>query len=99
MISAKIIETGHIVGVVGNNSYALNGIVSQIGGTLSGQLYRYIGGEADIYTGEYVVTPIPFNDQVLETKEKLMADDVTVLAIPYYETSNTSGITVYIGGE
>lgn len=53
----------------------------------------------DIYDGEYVVTPMPYEAQILETKAKTMTDDVTVLAIPYYETSNVSGITIYIGGE
>lgn len=56
-------------------------------------------GNIDIYDGEYIVTPKPYIEQTLETREKVMADDVTVLAIPYYETSNVSGITIYIGGE
>jgi len=51
------------------------------------------------YTGEYTITPAPFNSQTLETAGKRMSDDVTVLAIPYFETSNISGTTVYIGGE
>lgn len=56
-------------------------------------------GSSEIYDGEYTVTPKPFEEQTLETRSKLMANDVTVLAIPYYETSNISGITIYIGGE
>ena len=56
-------------------------------------------GNIDVYDGEYIVTPIPYDAQTLETKNKVMANDVTVLAIPYYETSNISGITIYIGGE
>lgn len=56
-------------------------------------------GDIDVYGGEYIVTPKPYISQTLETKEKLMANDVTVKEIPYYETSNTSGITIYIGGE
>jgi hypothetical protein len=35
----------------------------------------------------------------LETRDKMMINDVTVLEIPYFETSNISGITIYIGGE
>lgn len=59
-----------------------------------------ISGERyDVYDGEYVVTPKAHNETILETREKLMADDVTVLKIPYYETSNESGLTVYIAGE
>ena len=50
------------------------------------------------YEGEYEVTPSS-SQQVLETKHKLMADDVTVREIPYYQTSNESGgYTIYIGG-
>ena len=51
------------------------------------------------YTGEYVITPLPFVSQTLETRGKSMIDDVTVREIPYYETSNISGKTIYIGGE
>lgn len=51
------------------------------------------------YTGDYIITPMPYESQTMDTRNKLMRDDVTVLAIPYFETSNTSGITIYIGGE
>ena len=54
--------------------------------------------DADIYDGTYVVTPRPF-EQVLPTQDKLMADDVTVKQIPYFETSNVQGTTVYIGSD
>lgn len=55
--------------------------------------------DADPYLGDYEVTPA-VGAQVLPTAKKLMADDVTVKAIPYYETSNLSdGETVYIGTE
>lgn len=50
-----------------------------------------------IYTGSYDVTPM-VEPQSLETKEKLMTDDVRINQIPYYEVGNTSGgSTVYIG--
>lgn len=50
---------------------------------------------ADPYEGSYVVIP-EVNAQVLPTLNKRMTDDLTVTGIPYYEVSNTSGITVYI---
>lgn len=54
----------------------------------------------DIYDGETVVTPKAHSETVLETAEKVVMDDITVLQIPYYETSNLSGgYTVYIAGE
>lgn len=53
----------------------------------------------DVYTGEYIVTPKAFTEQTLETAHKVMSDNVTVLEIPYYETSNLhGGKTVFIGG-
>lgn len=55
--------------------------------------------EADYYTGEYTVTPLADSSVVLETYQKLMADNVTVEQVPYYETHNTDGITVYIASE
>ena len=48
------------------------------------------------YEGEYLVIPLPDADVVLETNGKYMEDDVTVVQIPYYETSNVSGMTVHI---
>ena len=49
------------------------------------------------YDGEYEITPI-VEEQVLETRQKVMVEDLTIQAIPFYETSNTTGgTTVYIG--
>lgn len=50
------------------------------------------------YEGEYEITP-KVDAQTLTTKDKLMADDLTVNRIPYYETSNEYGYTAYIGSE
>lgn len=50
-----------------------------------------------VYTGDYEVIPTS-SVQTLATNDKVMTDDVTVREIPYYETSNVSGTTVYIGG-
>ena len=50
------------------------------------------------YTGVYEVTPAVYS-QTLETAGKRLAEDVTVLEIPFYETSNLSGgYTAIIGG-
>lgn len=52
---------------------------------------------SDYYTGSYDVTPRT-DAQTLETKEKLMVDDVHIKAIPFYEVSNLAGgDTAYIG--
>lgn len=51
----------------------------------------------EYYDGEYIVTPTDFI-QMLETEEKAMRDDVTVLAVPYTEVDNPyGGITCIIG--
>lgn len=51
------------------------------------------------YEGTYVVTPRKV-EQVLETNDKRMTDDVTVEAISYIEVSNLGGgVTATIGFE
>ena len=50
------------------------------------------------YEGPYTVNPM-FIQQVLETQNKTMADDVTVHAIEVSRVSNPAGgNTIYIGG-
>lgn len=54
--------------------------------------------DIEVYNGSYEATPT-VNEQSLLTAKKFMEDDVTIKAIPYYDTANTSGgNTVYIGG-
>lgn len=49
------------------------------------------------YKGSYEITPRVV-EQMLETKDKSMIDDVTVNAIPYVEVSNVGGgFTATIG--
>lgn len=65
----------------------------QVVGTIS----RYPTKEVS-YPGPYIVSPT-FDDQVLDTDQKLMQSDITVKAIAVSRTSNLSGgITVFIGG-
>ena len=50
------------------------------------------------YGGPYEVRPRP-DAIILPTRETAMAQDLTVLAIPYYTTTNASGgYTAIIGG-
>ncbi len=51
------------------------------------------------YEGDYVVIPKADAATVLPTKDRMMQDDVTVTRIPYYETANPTGVTVYIASE
>lgn len=52
-----------------------------------------------VYNGPYEATPGAHNAQILQTKDKRMINNVTIKKIPYYETSNVTGKTVYIGSE
>lgn len=52
----------------------------------------------DIYYGPYEVIPRS-REQVLYTKDRILTNNVSVKKIPYYETSNQTGKTIYIGGE
>ena len=50
------------------------------------------------YDGPYTIVP-SMRDQVLETKKKVMKEDINVLRIPVAKTENKSGgYTVVIGG-
>lgn len=51
------------------------------------------------YDGEYEVVSDTDEIKVLNTKNKLMENDVTILAIPYWEVSNDTGTTCIIGKE
>lgn len=51
----------------------------------------------DVYEGDYEVTPRVY-EQTLETKDKLMTDDVLVRVIPLAKVMNIkNGYTVTIG--
>ena len=50
----------------------------------------------EIYEGNYEVTP-KVTPQTLLTGQRVMKDNLNVLSIPYYETSNLKGKTIIIG--
>lgn len=57
------------------------------------------GDAGPVYDGSYVVIP-KVEAQTLPTKDKRMADDVSIKGIPIYDVSNNAGgTTVYIGSE
>ena len=56
------------------------------------------GGEA--YEGDYTVTPKVTRELTLETKRKVMKDDVTVKKMPQFEVANEAGgATLILGDE
>lgn len=65
--------------------------------TLDVAIVEGTGGEP--YEGEYIITPLPYQETILQTKDKILSEDIRVLEIPYFETSNVSGLTIYIGSE
>lgn len=68
--------------------------------TLTGTLSVATGQDYEVYDGDYKVTPMVEEEQILETARKLLADDIVVAKVPYFETSNDSnGKTAYIGKE
>lgn len=75
----------------------VTGIVSEMD-TVSGGIT--VGGRGDYpeYDGAYEITPLPGTDQILATAGRVLTENVNVLEIPYYETTNESGgYTVSIG--
>ena len=74
-------------------------LIVQIQAALVGKAASGSGGDVEVYTGPYSVTP-KTEGQTLETANKRMVSDVSVKAIPFYDTSNTAGgQTIYIGTE
>lgn len=71
-------------------------------GTLSGKLslgdVKIIYKDSEIYEGEYSITPKVKESSTLQTKGMTLLENVVVLPIPVYQTSNTEGTTFIIGG-
>ena len=61
-------------------------------------IFSVVGVAAEVYKGEYTVVPA-VTDQLLLTKEKMMKDNMTFMAVPKQIVDNPSGgKTVTIGG-
>ena len=93
-----------------NNAYRVNGSGSSNTALIPWNIYGINGGYGGgtsggggstipVYAGPYDVTPKADTAQTLNTAGKQMTENVTVAKVPYYETSNTSGTTVYIAEE
>lgn len=80
------------------NRPVVAGACAVLGGvTVNGVVIRR-DGYPD-YEGDYEVTPAT-QDIALPTRERTLRQDLTVLAIPYFTTTNLSGgYTAIIGGE
>lgn len=58
-----------------------------------------VTSEYEYYTGAYEVIPRAHDEVILQTTGLMMADDVTVRRVPYYETHSETGVTAYIASE
>lgn len=56
-------------------------------------------GELPYYTGATTVIPKANAEQILQTQNTILLNNITVTEVPYWETSNTSGMTAYIANE
>ena len=99
-IDGQIVINPIINGEV-NSSSTLNGQVNltQVISGEVGTFYNTSSEQHETYSGEYEVTPSTISSQILKTADKIMEDDVKVNKIPYWETSNEYGITIYIGND
>ncbi len=68
-----------------------------ITGAISNGIAR-VDGSTDPFLGEYEVTP-KVDAQTMPCAGKKMLKDVDIKAIPFFETSNEAGTTVYIAAE
>ena len=52
----------------------------------------------ETYMGQYEVTPLPLLEQILQTKDKVLEENIIIQPIPYHQTTNMSGgYTITIG--
>lgn len=63
---------------------------------LMGTIINGEGTHKANYSGTYEFTP-QTESQTIDTKNKIMSDDIEINPIPYQEVSNQYGKTVYIG--
>ena len=90
------LQEGTLIGKISSRNAILLGKIQSpvilVGRVAIPSGYRY-------FNGDYEVVP-KVENQSLETKDKLMAKDVLIKSIPYYEVSNPQGgNTVYIGSD
>lgn len=55
--------------------------------------------DGEIYQGDYTVTPKITEEVLLQTKSKVMNNNVTVLKVPQFEVSNDAGGKTLILGD
>lgn len=89
---SKIVGELNAAGICGSMN------TTNMTGTIGNGIVKY-DSSTELYAGEYNVVPKAAEEQRLPCAGKKMEKDVTVQRVPYYETSNDTGITVYIASE
>lgn len=89
---SKIIGELNAAGICGSMNTA------NMTGTIGNGIVKY-DSSTELYTGEYNVVPKAAEEQRLPCAGKKMLKDVDIKAIPFFETSNEAGTTVYIAAE
>lgn len=97
-LAGALSATGRLVGDLISPDEKISGKISSTE-TIKGGITIPPENYVNPYEGSYTVVSKPFKDEVIETKNHSMTSNITVLKIPYYETGNETGYTVYIGGE
>ena len=108
-MSAEIIATikpvASISGKIQNQasiSGSVNGI-SKISGEVNPQkqvdasVSLFGDKESVRYSGDHEFTADTDEDYSVDTKFKMMSSNIVIKKVPYFETSNPSGTTIYIG--
>ena len=88
---SKIIGELNAAGICGSMNTA------NMTGTIENGIVK-VDGSTDPFLGEYEVTP-KVDAQTMPCAGKKMLKDVDIKAIPFFETSNEAGTTVYIAAE
>lgn len=89
------VQSANMTGII-NPVQSISGKINPVI-MMSGTLNVAEGYYPDIYEGTLEFTSAVSIDQEIPTKKKLITNDITIKKIPYFETSNLSGTTVYIG--
>lgn len=91
------LSSGTVRGVL--NAATITGVIGaeNVTGVIGNGIAR-VDGSTDPYLGEYVVTP-KVDAQTMSCAGKKMLKDVDIKAIPFFETPNDAGTTVYIAAE
>ena len=84
----SVLSSGTVRGVL--NAATITGVI--------GNGIARVDVSTDPFLGEYEVTP-KVDAQTMPCAGKKMLKDVDIKAIPFFETSNEAGTTVYIAAE